>query len=143
MTTSAPRPRRSRTALGRLGLATLLAVLVALVPGAAFAKFSRSSSAPVTVGTATLGTPSTATLTKSCPFIIFAGSLKVTFPDVPLADSYVVTLDPPSGANTTKTVTSGSAGATFSLSRTGSYGVTVVAQLSNWTGPALSRSLTC
>ena len=39
---------------------------------------SRSSAAPsgatVTVGTASLGAPSTATLTKSCPFIIFAGT---------------------------------------------------------------------
>ncbi len=140
MTTRRPRQRELRR---RLALAALLAVLVALVPGAAIAKFSRTSGASVTVGTASLGAPSTATLTKSCPFIIFAGSLKVTFPDVPLAESYTVTLDPPNGANTSKTVTSGSAGASFSLSRTGTYGVTVVAQLSSWTGPALSRSFSC
>lgn len=132
-----------RTTTRRLALAAVLAVLVALVPGAAFAKFSRTAGASVSVGTATLGTPSTATLSKSCPFIIFAGSLKVTFPEVPLAESYVVTVDPPSGATTSKTVTSGSAGATFSLSRGGTYLVTVVAQVSSWTGPALSRSFTC
>lgn len=132
-----------RTTTRRLAMAAVLAVLVALVPGAAFAKFSRTSGSTVSVGTATLGTPSTATLSKSCPFLIFAGSLKVTFPEVPLADSYLVTVDPPTGATTSKTVTSGSTGATFSLSRTGTYGVTVVAQVSNWTGPALSRSFTC
>src|SRR4051794_35918552 len=122
MTTRRPRQRPLRR---RLALAALLAVLVALVPGAAFAKFSRTSGATVSVGTASLGTPSTATLTKSCPFLIFAGSLKVTFPDVPPADSYVVTLVLSGGTPQAKTVTSGSAGATFSLSRTGSYGVTV------------------
>jgi hypothetical protein len=143
MTIRRPRQRPQRPLRRRLALAALLAVLVALVPGAAFAKFSRTSGATVSVGTASLGTPATATLTKSCPFIIFAGSLKVTFPDVPLAESYVVTLDPPSGSTTSKTVTSGSAGASFSLSRSGTYGVTVVAMVSSWTGPALSRSFTC
>ncbi|SDP56358.1 hypothetical protein SAMN04489867_2937 [Pedococcus dokdonensis] len=131
------------TTTRRLAMAAVLAVLVALVPGAAFAKFSRTAGSTMSVGTATLGMPSTATLSKSCPFLIFAGSLKVTFPDVPLAESYLVTLDPPSGTVTSKTVTSGGAGATFSLSRSGTYDVTVVARVSSWTGPALSRSFTC
>jgi hypothetical protein len=132
-----------RTTTRRLAMAAVLAVLVALVPGAAFAKFGRSAGSTVTVGTATLGTPSSATLSKSCPFLIFAGSLKVTFPEVPLADTYLVTVEPPSGSATSKTATSGSTGATFSLNRTGTYTVTVVAQVSNWTGPALSRSFSC
>ena len=143
MTTRRPRQRPQRPLRRRLALAALLAVLVALVPGAAFAKFSRTSGATVSVGTASLGTPATATLTKSCPFIIFAGSLKVTFPDVPLAESYVVTLDPPSGATTARPSPRAVPGRRSRSAAPAPMASPWSPMVSNWTGPALSRSFSC
>ena len=100
--------------------------------------------AAIIAGTATLSAPSPISLSLPCPFTVFTGNLKVTFPDVAPASSYRVVLVPPSGQTQTKTVTSGSTGASFTLNRTGAYTVTVVSLVASWTSPGSTRNFsTC
>jgi hypothetical protein len=132
----------------RLVLAAVLAAVAMLSPAVAFAAFRGTSAAAMTAGSLTLAAPAPVSLSGTCPSGNgggggSSGSVKVTFPNVSRATSYDVVLDPPLGSNVTKTTTSGPTGVTFTLTRTGTYTVTVTAGVQSWDSAPTTRTFTC
>ncbi len=137
-----PRRRRGRGVVARLLLVVVVAAVGVLSPATAWATFSRTAKATMTVGTATLSSPTSMGVTGMCPGR-GSGYAKVTFSEADLADTYVVVLDPPKGSTMTTKTTSGSKGATFTLSYSGTYVVTVTSVLQGWTSEPLTRWFSC
>ena len=126
----------------RLALACLLVGAVVATPTIAWAKFTSKTSAAVSAGSATLAAPTSIAFSGTCPNP-GTGSVKVTFTNASRATSYQVVLDPPLGSNVTKTTTSGTTEATFSLTRDGTYTVYVTSLVQNWSSVAATKSFTC
>ena len=130
----------------RGALALVIVALVVFSPTVAWATFTGSGSGSLSVGTTTLAAPGSLTIvTAPCPNKNKAGNVQVTFPNVALADSYTVVLQPATGASTTRTVLSGTLGTVFVIAKgeTGTYDVSVTSVRGNWTSVALVRSFTC
>jgi hypothetical protein len=140
----------TRAALACQRLATVCVVggLLVLSPATAWATFTGKRSAAVSVGSATLAAPASLTVTVTCPHgnghgVGNQGSATATFPNVLLASSYQVVLTPPTGGSTTQTTASGSTGATFTLTATGTSVVSVTSLRQSWTSAPITRSFTC
>ena len=130
----------------RVARVLVVAALIALSPTIAWATFTGAGSGAVSVGTTTLAAPgSLSIVTAPCPNKNKAGTIQVTFPNVALADSYTVVLQPAIGASTTRTVLSGTLGTVFTIAKgeTGTYDVSVTSVRSNWTSVPLTRTFTC
>ena len=131
---------------GRVAQVLVVAALVVFSPTIAWATFTGTGSGEVSIGTTTLAAPSSLSIvTAPCPNKNKAGSIQVTFPNVALADSYTVVLQPATGASTTRTVLSGTVGTIFTIAtgETGTYDVSVTSVRGNWSSVALTRSFTC
>ncbi len=142
-TPSSPRPLLVGLLVGLLGAAAVHA------PPTAWASFTASATASVSVGTLSLPRPSAAQGSAGCPTrSIRAGRVTVTsFAQVQRATRYVLTLTSPRGSTDSATVT-GSQTVSLSVPSSPSAGrgrwtVRIVPGVSAWTGPAWTATFTC
>ncbi len=125
----------------------MAAVFILAVPGLASAAFTASASAGsgLQVGTYLIPAPGAYTASRTC--IASPRSIRITatsFPAVAKATSYVATVTAPDGTSSATTVTPA---AGYNITKTsttgGTYSIALVANVGNWTGPALTKTFVC
>jgi hypothetical protein len=123
----------------------VLALLLALLPGVAEARFTSPGKATATVETLTLTGVTGVVGSSRCNYYLFWTQYTLSsFDPVPGATSYTVTLQPPSGSAVTETITGDDLPQTLTVTRrTGTFRVLIQAQVKRWTGPVVERTFTC
>ena len=136
----------SRVCAVTAALAVATAALVAL-PTAAWARFGGSSSASLSVGSATLAPPSNVATTKKCTLFGIGGDT-VTVNWTASSDlrvaGYSVRLASSTSSDITRTVSGRTTtSVTVSVVAGATYAVTVTSTVGNWSAAAPSTSVGC
>lgn len=138
-------PERARTF--RILVAFAIAALLVVAPQIAQATWrSQTPEVTVIVGTAMLAAPVLDTTTVNCPDPQTAGTATIVFEPVTRAEGYTATVTGGASATVAPAApdsTTRSVDVSLPMTSSGTWTVSIVAQVHGWTSPPLTHSITC